>query len=331
MLLKSTPELRRLIKDTGSSNREVAQAATMELGKALELPLRKGVLSGDITDGIFETVVLEAGAVPEFPLDFVAPGTEDQYVAYTSTHHGYIPQKHVEGDYVTMPTYPVTAAIDWARRYARNARWDLVSRTFDVMKGMFTKKINDDAWQTIIAAGFDRSIIVSDTDANAGMFSKRLVSLMKTVMRRNGGGNSTSVNRGQLTDLYISPEAMEDIRNWNVDQIDEMTRREIFVAEDGTFNRIFGVNIRDLDEFGEGQEYQTFYGTTLGGSMPSGDVEVVIGLDLANRDAFYMPVAQEIEIYDDPALHRERKAGLYGETELGIGVLTGTRVLLGSL
>jgi len=39
---------------------------------------------------------------------------------------------------------------------------------------------------------------------------------MKTVMRRNGGGNSTSANRGQLTDLYVSPEAVEDIRNWEL-------------------------------------------------------------------------------------------------------------------
>lgn len=30
-----------------------------------------------------------------------------------------------------------------------------------------------------------------------------------------------------LTDIYMSPEALEDIRNWGVDQIDDIMRREI--------------------------------------------------------------------------------------------------------
>ena len=87
-------------------------------------------------------------------------------------------------------------------------------------------------------------------DATEGQFSKRLVSLLKTVMRRNGGGNSASNNRGQLTDLYVSPDAMEDIRNWGVDQVAEVTRREIYTAPEGgaPITRIFGVNLHDLDE-----------------------------------------------------------------------------------
>ena len=330
MGFKLTPEIKKLIKDTGSSDKRVAIAATAELAKAVQIPLRKGVLSGDITGNIFETLVLEAGVVPEFPLDFIAPGTEDEYVAYVLPNHGYIPERHVEGDYVTLPTYSIGCAIDWARKYARSARWDVVSRAMEVMRAQFVKKVNDDAWQTILSAGYDRDIIVADTDAGAGQFTKRLVSLMKVVMRRNGGGNSSSVNRGKLTDLYMSPEAVEDIRNWNVDQVDETTRRQIFLAEDGSFNRIFSVNLHDLDELGEGQEYQTYF-TNLGGSMASGDVEIVVGLDLANRDSFVMPIAQEVEIFEDEGLHRQRRAGFYGEAEIGVGVLSGARVLLGSL
>ena len=81
----------------------------------------------------------------------------------------------------------------------------------EVLEASFVKKMNDDGWHTILAAGVDRNIVVFDSDAAAGQFTKRLVNLMKTVMRRNGGGNSSSNNRGQLTDLYVSPEAMEDL------------------------------------------------------------------------------------------------------------------------
>ena len=82
--------------------------------------------------------------------------------------------------------------------------------------------MNDDGWHTLLAAGVDRNIVVYDSDAMLASSLRDLVSLMKTVMRRNGGGNSASNNRGSLTDLYVSPEAMEDIRNWGVDQLTKL-------------------------------------------------------------------------------------------------------------
>ncbi len=162
---------------------------------------------------------------------------------------------------------------------------------------------------------------------------------MKTVMRRNGGGNSASNNRGMLTDLYVSPEAMEDIRNWGLDQIDEVTRREIYTAADGSVNRVFSVNLHDRDELGEGQQYQLFYSNVLSGTLPQnagGDsnndkVEIVVGLDLRKRDSFIMPVRQEVQIFEDDTLHRQKRAGFYGWAEQGFAVLDNRRVLLGAL
>lgn len=325
-------ELTDLLMRSGSADKNQSLEASAQFAKALELPLRQGVLNGDILDGIFEPVRLADSAVPEFPLDFLAPGTESDFVAYTLPNHGYIPERHVEGDYVMVPTYDIGASIDYLLKYARDARWDVVGRAMEVLEAQFTKKMNDDGWHTVLAAGVDRNIVVFDDDAANGQFSKRLVSLMKTVMRRNGGGNSTSNNRGALTDLYVSPEAMEDIRNWGVDQVDEVTRREIYTAADGSVNRVFGVNLHDLDELGEGQEYQTFFTSSLSGSQPSGhNTEIVVGLDLRKRDSFVMPIRQEVQVFEDDSLHRQKRAGFYGWAEQGFAVLDNRRVILGSL
>jgi hypothetical protein len=334
-----TPELTDLLVRSGSLNKEEALAANAEFAKALELPLRQGILNGDILDGIFEPITLSQSATPEFPLDFLAPGTEKDFVAYTIPNHGYIPERHVEGDYVMVPTYDIGASIDYLLKYARDARWDVVGRAMEVMEAQFVKKMNDDGWHTLLAAGVDRNIVVFDSDADQGQFTKRLVSLMKTVMRRNGGGNSASNNRGILTDLYVSPEAMEDIRNWGVDQVDEVTRREIYVAADGSLNRVFGVNLHDLDELGEDQEYQLFYENVLNGTLPQdvgGDVnndkvELVVGLDLRKRDSFIMPIREQVQIFEDDTLHRQKRAGFYGWAEQGFAVLDNRRVLLGAL
>ena len=328
---EATPELTDLLVRSGSVQKEQALAANAEFAKALELPLRQGVLSGDILDGIYEPIVLQQGATPEFPLDFVAPGTEKDFVAYTIPNHGYIPQRHVEGDYVMVPTYDIGASIDYLLKYARDARWDVVGRAMEVLEAQFVKKMNDDGWHTLLAAGVDRNIVVYDTDASAGLFTKRLVSLMKTVMRRNGGGNSASNNRGMLTDLYVSPEAMEDIRSWGIDQIDEVTRREIYLAADGSVNRVFGINLHDLDELGEGQQYQLFYSNVLNGTLPQGKAELVVGLDLRKRDSFIMPVRSEVQIFEDDTLHRQKRAGFYGWAEQGFAVLDNRRVILGAL
>jgi hypothetical protein len=324
-------KVKKLLRTSASMNEREAAPAMAEIAKAIELPLRQGVLDGDILNGIFEPIQLDTGATPEFPLDFISPGTEKDFYAYTMPNQGYIPQQSFEGDYVMVPTYDIAASIDWLLKYARDARWDIVGRAMEVFEAQFVKKMNDDGWHTILAAGLDRNIVVADSDAAVGQFTKRLVSLLKTTMRRNGGGNSTSANRGMLTDLYISPEALEDIRNWNTDQVDEITRNEIFKAADGTINRIFGVNLHDLDELGEGQEYQLYYSSELSGTLPSGDVELCVGLDLRRNDCFVMPIREQLQTFDDPTLHRSRRAGVYGWQNCGFAALDCRRVVLASI
>jgi hypothetical protein len=325
-----TPEMTEVLRQSGSQKKEESLAGVAEIAKALETPLRKGVMSGDILDGIFEVVNLAPGATSEFPLDFLAPGTEKDFVAYTIPNHGRIPERHVEGDYVMVPTYDVGASIDWLLKYARDARWDVVGRALDVMRSQFTKKMNDDGWHTLISAGVDRNILVYDPDAANGQFSKRLVSLLKVTMRRNGGGNSNSISRGQCTDLFVSPEAIEDIRNWGVDEVDEITRRELITQDGGMLVRIFQVNLHDLDELGDEQEYQVFYESDLSGTLPAGDSEIVVALDRSKNDSFVMPVRAGLQIFEDDTLHRQRRGGVYGWGEHGFAALDNRRVLIGS-
>lgn len=325
-----TPEMTELLKKSGSSRYEESLAAMRDLAIALTLPFRQGVLVGDIVDGIFEEIRLAPGATPEFPLDIVAPGTEKNYSAFTIPSHGRIPENTVEGDFVMVPTFKIGNSIDWLLDFAEQARWDVVGRCMQVFYNGFTKKINDDGWHVVLAAGVDRNIVVYDSAASAGQFTKRLVSLMKTVMRRNGGGNSSSVNRGLLTDLFVSPEGHEDIRDWGVDQVDEITRREIYVAADGSISRIFGVNLHSLDELGEDQEYQLFYANELAGTLASSDVELVVGLDLSNEGCFVMPIRKDVEVFEDPTLHRSQRAGFYGWSNRGYAALDNRRVIVGS-
>jgi len=329
--IQPSEKLEKLFRATASSDEDVARKASMQLAKALEIPLRKGIMSGDIVGGIFEEVDFPYGVAVEFPLDFLAPGTEKDFVAYTIPSQGRVPERQVEGDYVTVPTYRVGNMIDCKQQYARDARWDVLARMMSVLEAGFIKKDNDDGWHTLIAAGADRNIMVFDSNANSGQFTKRLVSLGKVVMRRNGGGNSASIMRGKLTDIYQSPETIEDMRNWGVDIVDEFTRREIYTTDDANgdyVNRIFGVNLHAIDELGETQEYQNYFANDLAGALAAGDLELMVGLDLEKNDSFMHPIRQRVQIFEDPLLPRQQRVGWYANAEGGWACLDNRRVLL---
>lgn len=317
-----------LIRRSGSMDYNAAMTAQAELTVAIQEPLREGVLVGDVVRNIYENRVMEPGTEIEFPLDLLAPGEENEFTAYTNPGNGRIPERTLEADYVKVSTYGITNSIDWLLRHAREARWDIVGRSLQICEAGFIKKINDDGWHTLLAAAADRNLVIFDADATAGQFTKRLVSLTGIAMRRAGGGNTASLKRGKLTDIFMSPEGIEDIRNWGLDQIDEVTRREIYMTSDGSINRVFQKNLHDLDELGESQEYQLYFLNQLSGALNTGDVELAVGLDMSAGDSFLMPIKQEVVMYPDPMLHRQQRAGSYGWCEVGFAVLDGRRVIL---
>lgn len=314
-------------------DRDASGKASAEFTKALETPIRQVLLSGDTLLNVFERLDYSDENRIEIPIDLIAPGDEDNFYAYVHPGEGSIPERRVEGDYIMIPTYEIANAIDVPLRIVRNANWDIVRRMMEILESGFVKKRNDDGWQTVLAAGVDRNIVVNDANAAAGQLTPRLIVLMQTFMRRNGGGNAGSPFRSKLTHLYVSPEAHMDIRTWGLDLIPDDARTRIFYAQDGSQDliNVFGVNLVAMDELGESQEYQNYFGTNLAGSMASGDNEIVIGLDRQRNDSFVNPVRRDVEVFEDNTTHRRGIFSLYGNGEHGFAVLDSRRTLLGSL
>ena len=326
---KFTDEQIALLRATASDNMDEAIAAQRALAAALTEPLRQGIFDEDNLDGIYERMVLAPGAQANFQLDFVKPGEEDlNFTAITLPKQGRIPERHVEGDELWVPTFRISNAIDWSLRYARDARFDVVARALDVYRMGFTRKINEDGWHTLLAAADARGLVVNDPVAQNGQFTKELISKMMTAMTRNAGGNGQA---GRLTDVYLSMEAIEDIRAWDITEIDDVTRRDILQSAGSNMLSLYGVRIHPMTEYGVGQEYQLYLTTVLGRSVTAvdaGDAEFAVGLDLSTNDSFVQPIRQELQTFEDPALHRQQRAGFYGWLEHGYAVLDNRRLLL---
>lgn len=327
-----SPENRELLRLTASRNRDVAMAAQRAMAQALDAPLREGIFDQDNLGGIYRREVLAPGAQANYPLDFVRPGTEDlNFTAITLPKQGRVPERHVEGDELWVPTFQIANSIDWSLRYARDARFDVVRRALDVYRMGYTRKINEDGWHTLLAAADSRGLVVNDSVAQGGQFTKELVSKMQTAMTRNAGGNGQA---GRLTDLYISLEAMEDIRAYDLSEIDDVTRRDILNSTKEGLAKFYGTTLHFMTEFGVGQEYQLYLATVLGRSVTAVDAldeEFCIGLDLSTNDSFVSPIRQELQTFEaGPEMHRQQRAGVYGWMEHGFAVLDNRRVILGT-
>lgn len=329
-------ELNGALRATAAVDPIVRTKAVTQFLNAIGLPVRQGVMDGDNTSGIFSTEVLPPGVSAEYPVDFVTPGSEGEFRAFTNPGKGRVPGLVVSGDKLTLPDIGNILRVEYDINYARNARWNILARLTEVFMAGFVKKRNDDAWHTLLAAAADRGVTVFDVAANQGQFTKKLFSLTKCSMARNSGGNSSSLKKGRLTDIYLSCEGIEEILNWNLDQVPDSVRAQLYSMSGGenTTLDILGVRLHEMYELGEDQEYQDYYVDRLGGDLvPSGsghghaDVELAIALDLVNRDSFVMAFTQALEVFEDPALHAQQKGGFYGWERYAIGVLDSRRIL----
>lgn len=328
-----TEEEKNLLRDMASPNQEKASAARAQFAVAVSSPIKQGVLKGDITANIFETREFDPQTPVEYDTDFLTPTNTGEFAAFAVPHQGRIPERYLTSDYLTIRTYRVANAINWDQRYSKFARWDIVGRAMQVYEAGYVLKNNADAWHVILRAAKERNILAYDEFATAGLFTKRLVSVMEHLMRRNAGGNSTSMGRGKMTDIFVSPESHADVLSWDLTQIPEGVREQIWQNWGaGGITKVGQVLIHDLDELGVSQEFQNYMDNILGISYgSSGKSEIVVGLDLLNRDSFVNPITEKVETFEDLTLHRSARNGVYGWGNWGYACLDSRRAMVGAL
>ncbi len=329
---KIDQKARELLRAT-AGNDEVSKEHQKALCQVLKQAWRQGVLEPDTLEGIFDPIQLEAGTDAKFPLDIYTPSDSegDSRKAFVVPKEGAIPNRNIDSGELHVITYKIGNAISWGLDYARDARWDVIARAIEIYTNGFTQKINDDGWHALLAAGASNSVVV-DSAATSGVYSKRLTTNLQTAIKRLAGGRNSKV-----TDIYLSPEAIADIRNFDTGssggQIVTDPTLQSLMDSDGfaPFMGMFGTRFHELQELGVGQEYQDYLVSTLGVSVPASKEEFCVALDLSNRDSFVMPVREDMQMFSADDLHREMKGGVYGWAEFGLAVLDSRRTLLGAL
>src|SRR5687767_12739377 len=95
---EQTERLTKAMQACADANESIRSLAQRAFAAELAIPIRKAVFDESTLAGIYERDVLAPGATPNYPMDFVKPGDEDNFVAFTLPKAGRIPERHVEGD-----------------------------------------------------------------------------------------------------------------------------------------------------------------------------------------------------------------------------------------
>ena len=343
--LKNTPEQVELIKAMGSkSPLEAAQA--MEAFAAFIGPVVQKVLSQAATNSlVYNDAPYDEDDSPSIPLDLYYDTNVNHVSVWSQSMAGGLPSSQVSGlQELKVATYRLDAAVSFLKRYARRGRLDVVSKAVERMSQEVLVKQERNAWAVILKAlaeastdGTDHVIDAADDNAFTVGDLSRLMTRQKRINASFAGGTTSEFDGKGLTDLFISPEIMQEVRGFAYNPVNTIgtkgtgpvalpnnVREDIFRS--AGMSEIYGVVLHELNELGITKKYNNLFDVFYGGSTPAfnaGTDEVVIGLDLS-REAFIRPVAQQAEsggtftaLPDDQFLSRQEKTGFYGFVEEG--------------
>jgi len=349
-LIKNPEQFKELLKATAehNDNAEIRKA----VAQAIQVPILQLVRDASLARQLFAVQPLDPGAQASYPLadDFDVP-------VFVLPKVGAVPRNFVElaGEEIVVPTFRLGTSCEWALRYAREGRIDIAERCMRNAARAIIDYEEQSAWRLLAPAATSAfpgkgqlpprpaPIVEIGGGPAAGFLSKELINQMIVKMKRN---------RRTLTDLYVSPEDMADQREWSESQVDETTRREIFIS--GGMSEIFNVRMHEVHQLGLSGIYNINAAASTGGIFRTGaggsfndytptnanvvdaDLNVtspgetqIYGFDLTSNDSLVMPIREELRMFDDPNLHREQMQGFYGWEEIGVAVLDPRMMVMG--
>ena len=353
--LKNTPEQEALVKAMGSSNsaeaREAQEAFAAFLGPVVAQVINQAATAG----AVYTDAPYDADDNPSFPLDLYYNESDNYFSVISQNIAGGLPtsQDVFAGQELKIAPYRLDSAVSFLKKYARRGRLDVLAKAVERMAQEVLVKQERNAWAVILKAAAD-GVTNSDQHAFAlggTSFQLNDLNLMMTRMRRINssfaqGTPADGFSRG-ITDLFISPEVMEDVRAFSYNAVGGETagatatdlpntvRDEIYRAA-GAGN-LFGVNLVEIMELGPNRKYVNLMETLDPTLMdnPTTTDDIIVGID-ASKGAFVRAIATQdnstfTALADDQFSARSEKLGFYGHLEEGRVCVDTRAVVVGAL
>ena len=362
--LKRTPEQVELIKAMASRNRQVAYEAQVALAEFIGPVLAEVINNAPTLSNLFTQLQFNADDNPSIPLDLYYDISDEDYITvYSQSAAGGLPQNQVLPTVSEMKiaTYTLDSALSFDRRYAAKSRMDVVSKTFTRMAQEILLKQERTSASLLMGALANASTNglshILDATVSGSFLLHDFNNLITRARRINTsfskGTPEGAVGNG-ITDLIISPEIEASLRAMAYNPINSRGAGNATLASnDARANGIaapdemrmalynsaglpefYGVSLMVINEFGDGQKYNSIFKALYTGSFTEATQEIAVGLD-RTRESLIRATAIDADsgsefslIADDQYSIRQNKIGYFGSLEEGRMVLD-NRALLG--
>lgn len=317
--LKNTPEQVELIKALGSKNRLVAAEASEAFAAFLGPVIQRVILQAGTASQIYTDAPFDENDSPSYPLDLYYQELNNGYVSvWSQTLAGGLPSSQDVSaiQELKIATYRLDSAVSINKRYARQARLDIIAKLVERMSQEVLIKQERNAWAVMLKALGEASTTPQGGSAlkhytEAGTLTQfklddlnKLMTRVKRINESWAGGTPADPYSTGLTDLYVSPEIKEKIRAFAYNPLNTVggvrtaggssTSTESAIAlPDGMreeiyrnagMQEIYGVNIVELIELGLGKKYNILfdnYITTIptGATFDPNTHQILVGVD----------------------------------------------------
>ncbi len=348
MKIKFTnPEQVELVAQAGSKNRETAMQAQEALAAFIQ-PIAFKVLSvAGTSNKLYTDLSYNEDDSPSIPLDLYYNEKVGYITVWSQSIAGGLPTNVTTGiDELKIATYRLDSAASVLKKYARRHRLDVVSKTISKMLNEVLIKQERNAWSVILKALAEArtNTLEHVIDATADNIFQlddlnRLMTRIRRINTAFDGSSTNDIDSKGLTDLFVSPEIVEQIRAFayqpmntrGVPNSDESTavplpdsiRQQVFRSAGA--QEIYGVSITEMLELGDNEKYNRLFDNFYSGAvtMAHGTDQILVGADLS-RECLLRPIAKNADsgssfevLPDDQYLTRQDKMGWYGSLEEG--------------
>ena len=367
--LKRTQEQIELIQAMGSKNRDTAYEAQVALAEFIGPVINEVVSTAPTLSNLFTPLQYNADDNPSIPLDVYYDISDEDYInVYSTNSPGGLPTNQVTPTHSEMKlmTYKLDTAISFDKKYASRSRLDVVSKSFTRAAQEILLKQERTSGNLLLGALAGASTTVNGTSkkhtiqanqANRFLLDdlNAMMTLAKRIRPSWAGGTPVAGSAG-LTDIIVSPETVEDLREMAYNPINtrdadgavaasadnliaapDTVRAPLF--QSAGIPEFYGVSVMEIHELGPNSKFQKIFNVLDNSSIdnnPNGgrsaqtvgdDDDLVLGID-RSRDAFVRAIAVDQEtgsefnlVADDQYSIRQAKVGWFGSIEEGRVVL----------
>ena len=356
--LKNTPEQIELFEAAASSDSIKRAQAQEAIAKFIGPVIRQVIDLAGFTQDLYDEQPYNEDDTPMFPLDLYYGAGVNSVTVWQQNSAGGLGTTNVYGlQEMPIQTFRLDSAVSFNEKTIRRGRLPYISLGLNRMAQELLRKVENNGFYILLKAlaeartnSLEHLIQSATADVLQLDDFNKLITRSKRINSAWDGGTPTAPYSNGATDLYLSPEMMEQIRAFayqpmntrGVPNSDESTviplperiREEIY--NNAGVPEIYGKAIHELHELGISKRYNTIFDNLYSGALTFGTAnqELVIGVD-RSRKALIKPIAQNADNsstfeskVDDQWTLRSGKLGWFTAAEMGF-VCVDSRILSG--